>query len=50
MIDSNNIIIQNNNKENVINIINLNEFDDIPVYDLNYLINFIGQYRCDKFF
>jgi len=35
MIDSNNIIIQNNNKENVINIINLNEFDDIPVYDLN---------------
>ena len=36
MIDPNSIIICNNNKDNVINITNLNDFDsDIPVYDLN---------------
>ena len=35
MIDSNSIIICNNNKDNVINITNLNEFEDIPVYNLD---------------
>lgn len=36
MIDSNSIIICNNNKSNEINITNLNDFDyNIPIYDLN---------------
>jgi len=35
MIDPNTIIVQQNNKENIINIVNLNEFEDIPVYDFS---------------
>ena len=35
MIDPNTIIVQNNNLPNVINVVNLNEFDDIGCYDLN---------------
>lgn len=34
MIDPNSIIVQNNNLSNTINIVNLNDFEDIPVYDL----------------
>lgn len=35
MIDPNSIIIANNDKSNIINVVNLNDFEDIGCYDLN---------------
>lgn len=46
MIDPNSIIVQNNNKENIINVTNLNDFENIDVYDLNDDKDF-GKYLKD---
>ena len=35
MIDPNTIIVCNNNQSNVINVVNINKFEDTPMYDLN---------------
>lgn len=45
MIDPNNIIVQNNNLSNTINIVNLNDFEDIPVYDLKNNTDSIIYYQ-----